>query len=170
VTTNFGKGQSFWGKKGNKTLRREAMMKKAKENVAEAEEDHDEEDEAYYVEDEEDEDIDGDQFEEEYDGYMMSFEEQEVDGVNVVQEGIKRKEVNSFDVGHKEESKKSEEEKVNVEQEDSEKEEERSVGDKKIKVKGTNRFCICITDDYELLNFLKNDLKSSIDELNDMAF
>jgi hypothetical protein len=94
--------------------------------------------------------------------------------VNVAQEDIKRKEVNSFDVGHKEESKKSEEEEVNVEQEDSEKEEERSVGDKwenkKIKVKGTSRFCICSTDDYGVLNFLKNDLKISIDELNDMTF
>jgi hypothetical protein len=100
-----------------------------------------------YVEDEEDEDIDGDQFEDEYDGYRMSFEEQDVHGVNVEQEGIKRKEFSS-DVGHKEESKKSEEEKVNVEQEDSEKME-----DKKIKVKGTNRCCICSTDDYGLLNF-----------------
>jgi hypothetical protein len=47
VTANFGKGQSFPGKKGNKTLRREAMVKKAKAHVAEAEEDHDEADEAY---------------------------------------------------------------------------------------------------------------------------
>jgi hypothetical protein len=165
VTTNFGKGQSSPGKKGNKTLRREAMVKKAKAHVAEAEEeDHDEEDEK----------SDGDQFEEEYDSYMMSFEEQEVHGVNVEQEGIKRKEVNSFDVGHKKESEKCGEEEVNVEQEDSEKEEERSVGDKwvnkKTKVKGTKRFCICSTDDYGLLNILKNDLKSSIDELNDMTF
>jgi hypothetical protein len=75
VTTNFGKVQSFSGEKRNKTLRREAMVKKAKAHVTEAEEeDHDEEDEAYYVEDEEDEDIDGDLFEEECDGYIMSFE------------------------------------------------------------------------------------------------
>jgi hypothetical protein len=62
------KGQSFPREKGNKTLRREAMVKKAKAHVAEAEEDHDEEDEAYFVEGEEDEDIDGDLFD---DGYVI---------------------------------------------------------------------------------------------------
>jgi hypothetical protein len=49
----------------------------------------------------------------------MSFEEQEVPEVNFEQEGIKRMEVNLYDVGYKEESKKSEEEEVNAEQEES---------------------------------------------------
>jgi hypothetical protein len=63
---------------------------------------------------------------------------------------------------------------VNVEQENSEKQEERNGGDEwednKIKVKGTNLCCICSIDDYRLLNFLKKDLKTSIDEANDMTF
>jgi hypothetical protein len=108
VTTNFGKDRVSQGKREIKhymnifSLRRKAMVKKAKAHVAEAEEeDHEEEDEAYYVGDEVDEDIDGDLFEEEYDGYMMSFEEQEVHAVNAEQEGIKRKEVNLFGVSQK---------------------------------------------------------------------
>jgi hypothetical protein len=48
------KGQSFPVKKGNKSLIKEAMIKKAKAHLAETEEGHDE-DEAYNVEEEEDE-------------------------------------------------------------------------------------------------------------------
>jgi hypothetical protein len=75
VTTNFGKRQSLPWKKGNKALRREAMVNKVKAHEAEAEEEEvqEEEDGAYYVEDE---NIDGDLFEKEYDVYMMNFKDQ----------------------------------------------------------------------------------------------
>jgi hypothetical protein len=61
-------------KKGNKTLRREAMVRKAKVHMAEAEDDEAEE-EAYYVEEDEEEDYDED--EESYQGYMVRINKDE---------------------------------------------------------------------------------------------